>query len=210
MTTVHVIASRSFAPLSLVDDAIRRLGSDDTLIAYGSTQVCRRAVLAATSRGLDARNATMLRDRAEFVEALRAGDAVWAFVARAPGSSEPTEGMGQFLGYFAARGVSPRVAMSPLSGQTCELIATHHGLVDEALESRNEHRQRILIERVLKANTALLEARERYEAKLAAGMWLMADDEAATERWLGWLHAYECIQHELEEAKALLNGRQAA
>lgn len=202
---IHVIASRTFAPLSLVDDAVRRLDPNDTLIAYGSTQVCRRAVLAATSRGLDARNATMLRDRAEFVEALRTGDAVWCFVARAPGSQEPTEGMGQFLGYFAAHRASPRRIDSPLPGKISTLISRFTECADEAFDCKNEHRKRFLISRALALSCELTSERDRYSQKIDAGMWLYPNDESATSRWIAWEFAYRCLCDALTGAEALIN-----
>ena len=67
-----------------------------------------------------------------------------------------------------------------------------------------ELRQSVGIDRVLAAATAVIDERDKLEAKLAAGMHLQLDDEASTEKWLRWLKCYESLCDSLNDARPVL------
>jgi hypothetical protein len=209
--TIHICASRIFAPISLVDAAIRELSPDAIVRSYGSTQVSRRAVLAATSIGCDARNVTLSRDRAELLAGgMTPGDDVWCFVARDPLTKQPTEGIGQIMDFLTSQGATFRRIDSPLPGRVSVAVSTHRDLVDRVFETRNTSKRQLLTNRALKTNNGLLELRNEYERRLSDGWSLRVGDPEADDRWWTWLRCYEALSDEIEETLALLVDRSAA
>lgn len=209
--TIHICASRIFAPISLVDAAIRELTLDDVVRSYGSSQVSRRAVLAATSIGCDARNVTLSRDRAELVAGGRTpGDEVWCFVALDPVAKQPTEGIGQIMDFLTSQGATFRRLDSPLPGRVGVAVSTHRDLVDRAIQTTNRFQRQALTNHALTANNGLIVLRDEYERRLMDGWSLRLGDPDADDRWWKWLQCYEAIFDEIEETKALLVDRRAA
>lgn len=201
-----VLGSRIFEPISLVDAEISALPADATVTGFGSADVCKRAVKAAESRGLDARNVVLSQSRRELIEAARLdGAAIVIFTAIDPVTKHITQGTQQLIDFLAAADVQARQVASPLPGKVCALMTKQRQSVDRAIESRHLlHRRRYFIAKALEATTALLNARDGYERKLEAGMWVQADDEAATEKWLRWLVIYEQLSKAIEDARAVL------
>ena len=206
-----VLGSRIYAPLSDVDVGIAALPPGSTVIAYGSSDVCKRSVVAAQSAGIEARNATLSNSRRELIEAATQPDAhVLLFVARDPATKAITEGIVNIAALLEKNNVQPRIVESPLPGRICHLMTKQRQAIDAALEAAQKERRVILTQRALKANTELLNARDEYAQRLAQGLWLQVDDEAATDKWMRWEFIYRMICNAIEDARALLDERAKA
>lgn len=208
-TTIHVCASRIFAPLSEVDRVIVELPADATVIAYGSTQACRRAVETATAQGLAARNVTLDRD-ALLAAAEQPESIALLFTALDPATKRLTQGIGQIAELLAAHGVSARQIAAPLPGRVCEAVSKHRELLTDALAGANPHKRRFLVGRVLKASAPLILLRDEYADRLDQTKHQMAGDEMADGKWCRWLMIYERICDELNAGAVLLHDGVAA
>lgn len=201
-----VLGSRIYEPLSDVDDAIRALPSDATVTAFGSADICKRAVLAAESRGLSARNVVLSPSRRELVEAARQpGAKVVLFVAMDPSTRRPTVGITQVADYLASQGIATSRVASPLPGRVCELMTRQRQAIDRAIELAGlPARRRHFVMKGLALTTELVNERDRYERKLEAGFRLQADDDAATAKWCRWLVTYQQLCTAIEDARLVL------
>lgn len=202
---ILILGSRIFAPIVMVDHELRSLPPDATITAFGSSDVCARAVIACTSIGFDARNVTLEPSRASLIAAAKApGGQVWLFVATDPRTKQITEGMSQIAALLSAEGITARQILSPLPGRVCEQVTKLRQSVDKTIAISQPVRRGALVTRTLKIVTETLTLRDEYEAKLESGMSLMLEDDTATDRWLGWLRSYEAITDATEDAKSVL------
>lgn len=207
---VHILGSRIYAPITDIDRELQQLPAETVITAFGESDVCKRAVLAGTSLGLEARNVTLSSSRRELVEAAKQPDAhVLLFVAKDPLTKVPTEGMAGISSFLASQRISYRQVDSPLPGRVCALVTKLRQAVDRALATQQEHRKIVITNRALKIATEVVDERDRYQAKLEAGMHLMPDDEQATNRWLMWLSSYEELCRAIEDARSLLTPAKA-
>ena len=205
MSTVIVLGSRIYQPMQDIDRELQGCGPDTTVLAFGTSAVCERAILAATSLGFEARNVALTSHRRELVAAATAPDAlVVLFVADDPDGSGTTEGMGQIATLLAQHQVAPRIVPSPLAGSVCRSITRLHETVDRATAAVQEHRRAALVSRALALAVEAVQLRDRYEQRLTDGLWLLLEDENATQRWLRWEACYRALHDATEDAKRIL------
>lgn len=199
---VIVLGSRIYQPLTDIDRELAGLPSDAIVTAFGTSPVCERAVLAATSIGIEARNVALSSHRRELIEAAKRPSAVvLLFVAPDPDGSGTTEGMTQIGHLLAANDIAPRLVSSPLTGAVCAAITTLDEAVDRAITTIQERRRVVLVQRALDLATKTIAIRDRYEDRLARGLHLLIEDEAATERWLRWERCYRALSDAIEDAR---------
>lgn len=207
---VVILGSRIYQPLTDIDAALRELPPDTTVIACGASPVCTRAVLAATSFGLEARHVTLSPDRREALEPARAGAAVWLFQAIDPATKQVTEGIAQIEAFLRSQGVTPRVFRSPLPGKACDAISRVLDAAERVREAKGDGRRRVATVRAMKVAQGAAALREDYERRLTEGMPIDVGHEPFDTKWLTWLASYELISDALGDVEQVLGERLAA
>ena len=194
--SVIILGSRIYCPLSDVD---AEMAGETGAVSFGASPVALRAEsLGARRRPLEINRATLLA-----MAALPDAEVI-LFVAHDAVTNRPTAGIAGIQRLLTERGIPFRVVSSPLTGKVCATITTLHHECEKARAVSTESRRVLLVERALKTATAAVAERDRFEAKLAAGMGLFMDDEAATARWLRWLRCYCALHDEIEEVRSIL------
>lgn len=210
MRTV-ILGSRIYQPLTDIDAAIRELPPDATVTACGASPVCERAVLAATSFGLEARHVTLDTQRATLLDAASRPDAtVWLFVAIDPSTKQPTSGISAIETLLRDRGVAPRVFRSPLPGRVCDAITRAQEAAARAHAAKQEGRRRVSVNRALAAAQGLVSLRDEYAGRMDAGWSIGVGDEAMDARWVGWERAYRACCDALRQTEGVLTPEAAA
>ena len=204
---VCILGSRTYQPLTEIDRALRALPPDATVTAFGSSPVCARVVLAATSLGLDARQVTLTGDRRELRDAAARGASVWLFVATDPATRRPTTGIGGVMTLLDAQGVAYRRFDAPLPGRVCEALSRVHEAVERVRAAKQEGRRRAAFTRALAAAQGLVALRDEFARRLEDGLWIGSGDAELDDRWLGWERTYRACCDGLTEVGLLMDGR---
>ena len=207
---IVILGSRIFQPLSDIDAAIRELPPDAIVTACGASPVCVRAVLAATSLGLEARHVTLSPDRREALEPARAGATVWLFQAIDPATKQVTEGIAQIEAFLRAQGVTPRVFHSPLPGKACDAISRVLDAAERVREAKQDGRRRVATVRAMKAAQGLVALRDNYADRMEQGADYYVGTAEYDERWLTWERAYRACCDALGDVELVLGERLAA
>lgn len=202
---ILILGSRIYQPLTDIDRELQSLPPDSTVTAFGSSDVCARAVIAATSLGFDARNVTLEPSRASLIAAAKhPGTQVWLFVAVDPATKQITQGMSQVTDLLSGESIVVRQIAAPVPGRVCEQVTKLRQAVDKALTIPQPTRRGAMVTRTLRIVTETLTLRDEYEAKLEQGKNLMVGDEASDAKWSQWLRSYEVMTDATEDAKAVL------
>lgn len=207
---VCILGSRTYQPLGDVDAALRALPPGATVTAFGSSPVCARAVLAATSLGLAARNVTLGGDRRELLAAAQSGAAVWLFVATDPATKQPTEGIAGIMRLLDAHGIPYRRIDAPLPARVCATVSRVQTAAERVRAARGEGRRRVALTRALSEARSLVALRDEFEDRLTDGMAIGVSDPVYDDRWLGWERAYRACCDGLAEVEDVLSTREVA
>jgi hypothetical protein len=218
-STLLIVSSRHWQPLSAVDDLIQTLRPSE-IVSYGTSAVARRAVESGTQFGIPARNAVLEPGRNSLIQAARQpGSQVAVFVANDVATKEPSAGIAGIMRLLDHERIAYARQESPCTARTCEAV-THLLLEVEKLcaPSATEWRRKAIVKRLLNRGAEAHELRRKLDERLDATFDDAERDDAAFAQWRQWLKSYECLSDALTIAagaltpaeRPMLTGRAAA